>query len=244
MSFLMNFLRLFSNRYPFFYRKLETQYQDLLEENFTFYQKLNLDQRQLFNHRVLEFIDLHTFVGKEGMVVDFKMKLLIAGTAVMLTFGFNHFLYEMFETILVYPEDYYSFSTHLQHKGETNPALGVIVFSWEDFKDGIAFRDDNYHLGLHEFAHALHFSFLTDGSPEANTFITNFEDVLEHVRNDDVRERLENSGYLRDYAFENKYELFAVMVEHFYESPELFREKHPQLFKMMGDLLQIGILID
>lgn len=63
----------------------------MLEENFTFYQKLNLDQRQLFNHRVLEFIDLHTFVRKEGMVVDFIMKLLIARNAVMLTFGFNHF---------------------------------------------------------------------------------------------------------------------------------------------------------
>jgi len=244
MNFLLIFQRLFSARYPFFYQRLDVQHQNLLEENFTFYQRLNTDQKQLFNHRVIEFMDQHKFVGKEGLVVDFQMKILIAGTAVMLTFGFDHFLYEVFDTILVYPENYYSLSTHLQHKGETNPALGVIVFSWEDFKEGIVIRDDNFHLGLHEFAHALHFSFITDSSPEANTFIANFEDVLEHVRNDDVRERLEESGYLRNYAFENKYELFAVMVEHFYESPELFREKHPRLFELMGDLLQISQTID
>jgi hypothetical protein len=58
-----------------------------------------------------------------------------------------------------------------------------------------------YHLGLHEFAHALHFSFITDGSPEANTFIANFEDVLEHVRNDEVRERLRGIGIFEGLCF-------------------------------------------
>jgi Mlc titration factor MtfA (ptsG expression regulator) len=231
-------------RHPFFYKKLDFQSISLLEENFIFYKNLSSRQKKLFNHRVFVFITYYHFVGKEGLILESKMKVLIAGTAIMLTFGFDSYLYNLFETILVYPNDFFSYTSQRQHKGETNPAMKVIVFSWEDFKEGLIIKDDNFHLGLHEFAHALHFSFIKETTHESDFFIDNFEAILEYVKTPSVRDSLLVSNYLREYAFENKYELFAVMVEHFYESPIEFREKHPILFKMMGHLLQINSIID
>jgi Mlc titration factor MtfA (ptsG expression regulator) len=230
-------------RYPFFYKKLHLPEKEILKSNFNFYQKLTPRQQKLFDHRVLQFIEYHTFIGRKGLQVDIEMKLLIAGTAVMLSFGYDRYLYSLFQTILVYPEDYFSNITHQNHKGETNPKMGVIVFSWEDFKEGIVIEDDNLHLGLHEFAHALHFSFLKENTRDAETFKLNFRRILLHLESQEVRQRLVSSGYLREYAFENQYEFFAVMVEHFFESPHKFRENHPNLFHLMGNLLQMQQLM-
>jgi hypothetical protein len=219
---------------------LDISDQNILEENFEFFKRLDSKRRKLFNHRVVIFLENHEFIGKEKLIIDDKMKILIAGTAIMLSFGFENYLYSLFDKILVYPQDFFSYSSHHQHKGETNPAMGVIAFSWEDFKEGIKIKDDNLHLGLHEFSHALHFSFLKENSNEASQFIINFSKIVTYVKYEEVKNSLLNSGYLREYAFENQYELFAVMVEHFYESPLKFRELHPELFHMMGNLLQFN----
>lgn len=231
-------------RNPIFYSKLDFDSQYILEENFVFYQKLTDKQRKLFHHRVVNFIEAHQFISREGILINQKIKLLIAGTAVMLSFGFDHYLYDLFDKILVYPYDYFSHISHRQHKGETNPRYGIIAFSWEDFEQGIIIKDDNLHLGLHEFAHALHFSFLMEKSQEAIDFVDNLNALLDYAAQDEVRKKLIENDYLREYAFENEYEFFAVMVEHFYESPYRFQENHPILFKMMGDLLQLKNIMD
>lgn len=145
-------------RYPLFYRKMPAVEQEFLKENYTFYKSLSDKNQRLFEYRVIKFIEHHNFVGKDGFQITKETELLISGTAIMLSFGYSEYLYDMFSTILIYPKDYYSEITEQNHKGETNPRFGVVVFSWEDFKAGLAIEDDNLHLGLHEFTHALHFN--------------------------------------------------------------------------------------
>lgn len=231
-------------RRPFFYKTLDASSQQVLKSNFKFYQNLSHRQQKLFNHRVVAFMEHHQFIGREGIVVDRLIKLLVSGTAVMLSFGFDRYLYSLFDTIIVYPQHYFSKQTQQEHKGETNPALGVIVFSWEDFKEGIIIEHDNLHLGLHKFAHALQFSFLNERSHEARVFKHHFDLILYHLKDADVRHRLINTGYLRHYAFENQYEFFAVMVEHFYESPSDFMTTLPTLYQLMAKLLQVSKIMD
>lgn len=231
-------------RYPLFYKKLDLDTQYFLSQNFNFYLRLNPSQTKLFNHRVVRFIEEHQFIGKEGLWVDDKMKLLIAGTAVMLTFGFDDYLYDVFDKILIYPQDYYSLITQHQHKGETNPGMGLIVFSWQDFKEGIKIKDDNYHLGLHEFAHALQFSMLDGTTEDAYNFRKRMETILDFYNDEDFIQILQNGDYIREYAFSNEFEFFAVLVEHFYESPHEFKDKFPELFKALGNLLQIYNLLN
>jgi len=79
--------------------------------------------------------------------------------AIQLSFGLKNYLYPLFHTIIIYPKAYKSTITNKMHQGESNPKLGVLIFSWESFNEGIRIENDNLNLGLHEFTHGLHFSF-------------------------------------------------------------------------------------
>ncbi len=226
-------------RYPFFYKKLADSYRRILYENFRFYNHLSNRGRKLFDHRVVQFMRHHEFVGHEGLVVTDKMKILISGTGIMLSFGFSEYLYALFKTIIIYPENYYSNQTHTQNKGEANPKFGVVVFSWEDFKAGLAIEDDNIHLGIHEFCHALHFTFKYKRSIEGEEFIENYQHLLTYLEDKSVQRKILDSGYIRDYAFENQYEFLAVLLEHLFETPADFQKTLPIIYRLLLKLMKL-----
>ncbi len=226
-------------RHPYIYNKLPHSAITILEKNCKFYNKLDKKEQKLFKHRVVSFISHHDFKGNKGLQITQEMQLLIAGTAVKLSFGFKDYLFSLFDTILIYPSSYYSNFSHTKNKGETNPKYGVVVFSWEDFKAGIAIENDNLHLGIHEFTHALHFSFMHKDSREGNVFLHNFNKLLSYLENTEVQKKLINSGYIRKYAFSNQYEFLAVLVEHLFETPEKLKKEFPVIYKLVIDLLKI-----
>ena len=82
------------------------------------------------------FIENHQFIGR-SVVLTRKMELLVAASAIKLSFGLNDFLYRVFKTIIIYPTIYPSTVTGKLHKGESNPKLGVIVFAWDCFLEGL-----------------------------------------------------------------------------------------------------------
>jgi Mlc titration factor MtfA (ptsG expression regulator) len=56
--------------------------------------------------------------------------VLIAATFVMLTFGMRHYLIDVFDKIIIYPQPYFS-TIKEYHKGEFNPGMKLLVFSWK-----------------------------------------------------------------------------------------------------------------
>ena len=224
-----------------FPKKLAKEQRVILVKEFSFYNKLTSKQKCVFEHRVLRFIEYHTFVGRENLQITERMQLLISATAIMLTFGFDRYLLSKFETILVYPQDYFSNITQQYHKGEANPSYRTIVFSWEDFEEGIKIEDDNLNLGIHELTHALHFSFLTEKSYSATHFLKHYKLLLLSLRNKNAQKRLIQMNYLRDYAFENQYEFLSVLVEHFFETPEEFRAKLPAIYHRVKLMLNMNV---
>lgn len=219
-----------------------TEEQRLIVTNeVSFYRKLSSNEQRLFEHRVLRFIQYHTFVGREELIITERMKLLIASTAIMITFGLNRYLLSRFETILVYPSHYLSNVTKQFHKGEANPKYKTLVFSWKDFQEGIKIEDDNLNLGIHELTHALHFSFLTEKSYCAKQFLKNYQILLFSLTDKVAQKRLIKMNYLREYAFENQYEFLSVLIEHFFETPEEFREKLPDIYDRVKRMLNMYI---
>jgi len=225
-------------RYPLFYKKLSDSQLDLLTGNSDFYLQLNHKSKKLFEHRIARFIKEHHFIEKAEMKINDKVKVCIANTAIKLSFGYDNYLYDIFDTIIVYPKDYFSVITNERHQGETNPKLGVIVFSWDDFKAGVSVEDDNLQLGIHEFTHALYFSFKYHKTNEAQRFLNRFNSILKYMEDSSVQKELVDTNYIRNYAFTNQYEFLAVLVEHYFETPNEFRRAHPTIFKMLERLLQ------
>jgi len=213
----------------------------IISNNFTFYKNLSTLDKRYFEHRVLKFIDSHKFISRGGLEVTKKMELLIASTAVMLTFGMRRYLFSQFENIIIYPKDYLSKITNKRHQGETNPILGAIVFSWDSFLDGMK-ENDNLNLGLHELTHAMHFGFLREKSFTAIVFLEHFNTLLEKMKDKKMQRKIVDSGYLRSYGFKNQYEFLSVLVEHFFETPHEFNKKLPEVYKMVKLMLNLDTL--
>jgi len=216
--------------YPF-PKKLDAGQQAILRKEFAFYNRLSDKRKQFFEHRVSTFIQRYQFIGNDISVENDEVKMIIAGTYVMLSFGMRQYLTTTFNKIIVYPNIYFSTVNEEYHKGEFNPKLKAIVFSWADFLSGHQITNNNINLGLHEFTHALHFRAKKRHYSSDVIFIDEFNAILDYLQDKDFRQKMIADSYFREYAFENQYEFLAVLLEHFFETPEEFNRRYPELFK-------------
>lgn len=224
-----------------FPKQLKNEQQEIINKHSYFYRCLSAKDKLIFEHRVYRFIEVHSFVGN-GIEITTKIETLVATMAITLTFGLHRYLFSRVKTIIIYPESYYSNILKQFHKGETNPKLHLVVFSWIDFLDGIKDGDDNLNLALHEFSHALHFGFLNERSYSALNFKTYFNKIITYLKDYDNRNRLLNANYIRPYGYKNKYEFLAVLIEHYFETPNEFKNKLPELYTLVQKMLNMDIL--
>lgn len=219
------------------FRTLSRKQKEKLSEDFSFYASLVPKQRRRFEHRVATFLRQKEFIGRDGLVITEEMKLLIAAVGCMLTFGRRYYKYSLIDHILVYPEPFYSAINDAYHKGEFNPRQQALVISWPDFEKGYRITDDNLNLGIHEFMHALQLDARNSTDLDALRFERQFKKIFERLKDQDVRDRLDQVKYFRDYAFTNQYEFMAVLAEYFFESPADFKSHFPQLYHHTKTLL-------
>ena len=215
--------------YPF-PKKIEASQIQILSEQFGFYQKLSPKRKRYFEHRVAVFLEKYPFYGKENLIVTEEMKVLVAATSTMLTFGMQKYLYTVFNKIVLYPDVYYSQSNEEYHKGEFNPKMKTLVFSWKHFLEGYESASDNLNLGLHEFSHTLHLQALKNSDISSAIYRTHYKKILTEINHPPNRERLVNSHYFRDYAYSNQFEFIAVILENFFETPKTFQQHFPELY--------------
>ncbi len=211
-------------------KKLTPAQKRILETDVAFYRRLSDKKKKYFEHRLAGFLLTYTFHGKDGIVINDEIKITIASSYIMLTFGMRHYLINVFDKIIVYPETYYSTINGDLHKGEFNPRFKAIVFSWHHFKEGIAIDSDNLNLGIHEFAHALHGHGMKKSNSSAAIFTSMYDQIRKDIRRPANAKRLQESNYFRLYAFTNDFEFLAVILEHFFETPQTFRREFPELF--------------
>lgn len=217
-----------------FPKDITLAHESILARHFTFYRNLPAGYQKIFKSRLRKFMDSKKFETRKGLILTEEMKVLISACAVQLTFGLRNYKLPGFNRILIYPESYYSHITKKYHKGEAN-ARGLVVFSWKDFKEGYNEPNDNLNLGLHEFAHALFIGFMRDTTNDIN-FLSYYDSWKESGDREFFKLRSGSSHYLRAYGGTNFMEFFSVCVEHFFETPNEFREKIPGLYQLLSKL--------
>jgi Mlc titration factor MtfA (ptsG expression regulator) len=229
---------LFIHWYPF-PKKIKKSQRQLLVDNFPFYNRLSAKNKMYFEHRLRKFVAHYQFLGKDIVITE-QMEVLIAATYVMLTFGMRKYLIRLFKKIIIYPSSYFSTVNQEYHKGEFNPWMKAIVFSWEDFMLGHQTSNDNINLGLHEFSHVLHFHCLKSKDPSAIVFYDEFNEVVKYYKDPNLNEELREKGYFRMYAYENQFEFLAVILEHFFETPAVFKKMHPSLYASVKTMINFS----
>ncbi len=231
------------NKPLFIYRlfklnNLSPRQREILKNGHTFFRRLPYKHQRQFEHRVSEFIDTNEFIGRENLEVTEQMKVMIAATATMLCFGFKTYQLDIVETVIIYPNVYYSQINNMYHRGEVNPRLKTIVFSWEHFLQGYEIGDDNLNLGIHEFGHAIHLNASRKNDLSSLIFNRGFKNLTAYLQeNESVRQDLIASKYFREYAYTNHYEFFAVLLENFIETPLEFKSQYPKLYTLIKQML-------
>ncbi len=226
-----------------FPKKLPLHQLSILHSQFDYYKKLSRKEKRYFEHRIAVFLEKYPFHGREGLVITNEMKVLIAATAIMLTFGLRSYLFDVIDKIIIFPDVYYSQTSDNYHKGEFNPRLKAIVFSWKHFKEGYEISNDNLNLGLHEFSHVLHYQGLKSSDTSATIFAVTYNEIMEQVKYPPNFKKLIESDYFRIYAYTNEFEFIAVILEHFFETPSQFKQEFPVLFEKVKIMINFKEVI-
>jgi MtfA peptidase len=241
MSYVLKYKKPFFVHFYTFLRKLSPKEKFILKSQFAFYNKLSEKDKRYFEHRVASFINDKDFIGRSGVIISEEMKVLIASTSVMLTFGFRDFYVGLINKIVVYPEKFYSRNNQNYHKGEFNPKLKTLVISWADFKSGYQTTKDNINLGIHEFVHAIHLNSLNERDISSTIFSDAFKELTETLSNNELlRNQLAESHYIRKYAFTNQFEFLAVIIESFIETPQEFKLQFPEIYHKIRQMLNFN----
>jgi Mlc titration factor MtfA (ptsG expression regulator) len=120
------------------------------------YEKMSEGDKRRFRTKYNDFIDSTKFIFKAGVPLDRRefVKAVIGLSAARLSLFLSKKAFDQYEKIVIYPENYYSTLGRAYHKGEVNPGMGFIVFSFEAIEQGLEKRE-GVNLLYHELAHAL-----------------------------------------------------------------------------------------
>lgn len=209
----------------------------VLQQQFQFYRELTSKQQIYFRHRVACFIAKYQFIPRDGFVVTEEVKTLIAATYVMLTFGIRKYLTDAFDKVIIYPNEYLSTQSEEYYKGEFNPRMKAVVFSWKHFIEGYEISNDNLNLGIHEFSHVIHCHSMQHHDASSLTFKKHYNQLYKEVNYEPNKQKLIESEYFRIYAYTNPYEFISVIIEHYFETPQEFRMRFPQLYHNVRRML-------
>ena len=219
---------------------LNYQERSILESKNSFYRNLNPALKKKFECNVKYFMQDKVFEGREDFIVKKETELMIAAAATQISFGHFPTIFEHFHKIIIHPDKYYSSYTDQYHHGEVHSS-GIIKLSWKAFTEGLRIKDDGFHVGFHEMAHALKIEDYTLHDTE-HCFLD--KKSLQEFHGY-AQERIKNnpeSKILRDYAFSNAEEFFAVSIEHFFELPNELNKMEPDVFNYLKKLLKLDPL--
>jgi MtfA peptidase len=214
----------------------------VLRDNFVIYRMLDEKKRRIFEKRVCKFIKMKDFRGGAviGAITD-EMRVMVAASAIQLTYGYPDVYFGHFKTIILYSEEYYSTLTGEYHEGEVN-AGGAIVLSWKNFKSGFSNIMDGRNLAFHEMAHALRLANMLDND-EYNFINRDTMHTFEQLALKEMH-KIENdeNSFFRSYGAANREEFFSVAVEYFFEQPKDFKSYNPELYSALSAILKLDLL--
>lgn len=227
-----------SYRDKIFPKRLSLAKRELLSQHIPFYNLLSEQKKIRFESRVIRFVKSKNFESRGAILIDDDKKILIAASAIKITFGLRYYLLSEFDTILLYPQAYYSPFTKTYNLGETNIGMNTIVFSWKAFEEGYADPNDGLNVALHEFAHAIVLQMIINGQKN-NIFEKAYRKWLFLISVPGVSAAIKNSGFFRDYAFVNDMEFFAVTMEAFFEQGEEMKARWPEIYNCFVEMLNM-----
>ena len=220
------------------------EYLNILNEKVSFFQRLNADDKKIFENKISQFLNTTKITGI-GTDVEVLDSVLVAASAIIPIFAFTNWQYNNLNEVLLYPQSF-----NEQFNAETSaekPVLGmvgsgamhrVMILSKPALREGFANKTDKNNTGIHEFVHLIDKSDgETDGMPE-NLLDKKYAIPWINLIHENIKEILAGRSDIDTYGASSKAEFFAVVSEYFFERPDLLQLKHPQLFLMLEKIFK------
>jgi len=116
----------------------------------------------------------------------------------------------------------------------------VMILSQFELRQAFTNKTGKDNTAIHEFVHLLDKSDgEIDGLPESLLDKKYIKPWLLLIQGK-IREILDNESDIDPYATTNQAEFFAVVSEYFFERPDLLKEKHPQLYRLLTKIFNPG----
>lgn len=216
-------------------RPFPDEWRAILQAGAPFYRRLPAAARGRFEEALKVIVWTKHWEGARGMVVDDRVRVLVAAAAARLSMNLRPSHYPRLTEIVIHP-------THYVHKdgkvvfGEAHH-FGTIVLSWDAVLHGLQNPDDGHDTALHEFAHVLD---AADGSfdgtpPLAMRAYAPWAQVMSRSFLGLRKKGPQRKSVLRRYGATNEAEFFAVASETFFEKPLQMRKKEPDLYAVLAD---------
>jgi Mlc titration factor MtfA (ptsG expression regulator) len=220
---------------------LNPEEKTILQEHVAFYQHLDAKQKLKFETKIGDFLNR---IKVEGIGVDITAmdRLLIASSAVIPIFGFDGWQYRNLTNVVLYPD---TFNKDFEFEGGARNILGMVgtgymngqmVLSRSALRAGFSANAGDENTGIHEFVHLLDKSDgATDGVPE-NLLKHEYTIPWLKMVHQEMHRIEAGKSDINPYAITNEAEFLAVVSEYFFEKPDKFKSKHPELYQILSEM--------
>lgn len=218
-----------------------------IEKNITgilFYQTLSVADKPRFLKQINTFLQTVTITAVNTTITD-DDKILVAASAVIPMFAFDGWVYPNLEEVLIY-NDHFNMDFETEGNEERN-IMGLVgtgvyknkmLLSKAALQQGFNNKTDKSNTAIHEFVHLIDAADGdTDGIPRIlmdKQYVLPWINLV-HKKLEDLKE---GNSDINPYGYTNKTEFFAVAAEYFFERPDLFEKKHPEMYIQMQRLFK------
>ncbi len=215
-------------------------WEEILQTHVAYFRALPEHGKERFRQLVKVFLDEVRITGI-GTDVDDTVRVLVAASAAIPIFGFHDWEYHRLGEVLVYPD---SFGEDYQTTGSADENIlgmvglhqlrGVMILSKPSLLAGFDSQATRENVGIHEFAHLVELGDTDYGLPPEVPWqaVKHWVQYVARELSHPARKR----AYIRNYAYTNDREFFAVLAEYFFKSPGLLETRDPELYGMLREI--------
>ena len=207
---------------------------DTVSKYISYYNKLPEAGKLRFLKRVYYFKN-----SKHFHYVDLEekpeMPVLVSAAVVQLTFGLRSYLLPFFKNIYLIADAYRAEGIEGLNVGHVS-TTGIYI-SWKYLLEGFKNDRDGINTAIHEMAHALrHQNNMRDFGFDKE-FHVDFAKYTQQYGPALIQALLHRGSILRNYAFTNFEEFWAVSVEAFFELPQELKTNLPAIYHSLCEVL-------
>ncbi len=219
------------------------EHQKILNDKVSFYRALDEKERKIFHQEIEEFLQKVKIYGVDTVITE-EDKVLVAASAVIPLFAFHDWFYHNLVTVDLYSD---TFNHDFETSGANRRILGMVgggvmngrvALSKKALHLGFSNETDKRNTAIHEFVHLIdQADGAIDGVPDILLDKHIVLPWLEYIR-EKIEEIRKGDSDIDPYGGTSETEFFAVAAEYFFERPQLFEQKHPEMYALMAKIFK------